>query len=147
MFPNHIPNPEDKTAMKAITQAVLDNKADLGIIFDTDVDRYIFLWSTDLFYIKFVCLFLISVSFRSAAVDSTGLEFNRNRLIALMSAIVLEGVRFFFCFCNKALVFQNISFHVFPRFISIFFCGLIFLASGNYHCYRQRDFRRSHHIY
>ena len=40
LFPNHIPNPEDKNAMKAITQAVLDNKADLGIIFDTDVDRY-----------------------------------------------------------------------------------------------------------
>ncbi|KAI7735979.1 hypothetical protein M8C21_022391 [Ambrosia artemisiifolia] len=37
----------NKAAMKAITQAVLDNKADLGIIFDTDVDR-------------------------SAAVDSTG---------------------------------------------------------------------------
>ncbi|BAT96795.1 hypothetical protein VIGAN_09009800 [Vigna angularis var. angularis] len=51
--------------MKAITQAVLDNKADLGIIFDTDVDR-------------------------SAAVDFTGREFNRNRLIALMAAIVLE---------------------------------------------------------
>ncbi|KAB5538951.1 hypothetical protein DKX38_016484 [Salix brachista] len=65
LFPNHIPNPEDKTAMKAITQAVLENKADLGIIFDTDVDR-------------------------SAAVDSSGREFNRNRLIALMSAIVLE---------------------------------------------------------
>ncbi|XP_057423018.1 uncharacterized protein LOC130716965 isoform X1 [Lotus japonicus] len=65
LFPNHIPNPEDKTAMKAITQAVLENKADLGIIFDTDVDR-------------------------SAAVDSTGREFNRNRLIALMAAIVLE---------------------------------------------------------
>uniref|UniRef100_A0A0D9WYE1 phosphoglucomutase (alpha-D-glucose-1,6-bisphosphate-dependent) n=1 Tax=Leersia perrieri TaxID=77586 RepID=A0A0D9WYE1_9ORYZ len=65
MFPNHIPNPEDKTAMKAITQAVGDNKADLGIIFDTDVDR-------------------------SAAVDSSGCELNRNRLIALMSAIVLE---------------------------------------------------------
>ncbi|KAG2279774.1 hypothetical protein Bca52824_050994 [Brassica carinata] len=65
MFPNHIPNPEDKTAMQAITKAVLDNKADLGIIFDTDVDR-------------------------SAAVDSSGREFNRNRLIALLSAIVLE---------------------------------------------------------
>ncbi|KAK6136042.1 hypothetical protein DH2020_030208 [Rehmannia glutinosa] len=65
LFPNHIPNPEDKEAMKAITQAVLDNKADLGIIFDTDVDR-------------------------SAAVDSSGRELNRNRLIALMSAIVLE---------------------------------------------------------
>ena len=39
LFPNHIPNPEDKEAMKAITQAVLANQADLGIIFDTDVDR------------------------------------------------------------------------------------------------------------
>lgn len=29
---------------------------------------------------------------RSAAVDSSGREFNRNRLIALMSAIVLEEV-------------------------------------------------------
>ncbi|KAI3681996.1 hypothetical protein L2E82_50307 [Cichorium intybus] len=57
--------PEDKEAMKAIIKAVLDNKADLGIIFDTDVNR-------------------------SAAVDSAGREFNRNRLIVLMSAIVLE---------------------------------------------------------
>jgi hypothetical protein len=40
LFPNHIPNPEDKNAMKAITQAVLDNKGDMGIIFDTDVDRF-----------------------------------------------------------------------------------------------------------
>jgi len=55
--------------MNAITEAVLDNKADLGIIFDTDVDR-------------------------SAAVDSSGHELNRNRLIALMAAIVLEEVRF-----------------------------------------------------
>ena len=36
---------------------------------------------------------LTSVSFRSAAVDSNGREVNRNRLIALMSAIVLEEVR------------------------------------------------------
>ena len=39
MFPNHIPNPEDKTAMDSISKAVLDSKADLGVIFDTDVDR------------------------------------------------------------------------------------------------------------
>ncbi|BBN08392.1 hypothetical protein MPTK1_4g11210 [Marchantia polymorpha subsp. ruderalis] len=65
MFPNHIPNPEDKKAMEAIKKAVLEQKADLGIIFDTDVDR-------------------------SAAVDSSGRELNRNRLIALMAAIVLE---------------------------------------------------------
>ena len=64
-FPNHIPNPEDKTAMQAICKAVKDTKADFGIIFDTDVDR-------------------------AGAVDETGAEINRNRLIALISAILLE---------------------------------------------------------
>ena len=34
-FPNHIPNPENKEAMEAIRSAVLKNKADLGLIFDT----------------------------------------------------------------------------------------------------------------
>jgi phosphomannomutase len=64
-FPNHVPNPEDPDAMAAICQAVIRHKADFGIIFDTDVDR-------------------------SAAVDSTGKELNRNRLIGLISAIVLQ---------------------------------------------------------
>ena len=65
MFPNHIPNPEDKKAMEMVTDAVLRHKADLGIIFDTDVDR-------------------------AAAVDASGREVNRNRLIALMACLVLE---------------------------------------------------------
>lgn len=65
MFPNHIPNPEDKQAMEAIRRAVVENKADFGIIFDTDVDR-------------------------AGAVFSDGEEINRNRLIALISAILLE---------------------------------------------------------
>jgi phosphomannomutase len=64
-FPNHAPNPEDKEAMHSIQKAVLKNKADLGIIFDTDVDR-------------------------AAVVDSSGQEINRNKLIALASTIVLE---------------------------------------------------------
>jgi len=64
-FPNHIPNPEDKTAMAAIIDAVMGSGADLGIIFDTDVDR-------------------------AGAVDSEGRVLNRNRLIALISAILLE---------------------------------------------------------
>ena len=64
-FPNHIPNPEDATAMEAITKAVIDNKADFGIIFDTDVDR-------------------------AGAVDKHGKEINRNRIIALISAIAIE---------------------------------------------------------
>lgn len=64
-FPNHIPNPEDEAAMESIEKAVLAHKADIGIIFDTDVDR-------------------------SAAVDHTGTGINRNRLIALISSIILE---------------------------------------------------------
>jgi phosphomannomutase len=62
-FPNHIPNPEDKEAMEAITKAVADNKADFGIIFDTDVDR-------------------------AGAVLSDGSELNRNRIIAMLTAIL-----------------------------------------------------------
>lgn len=64
-FPNHIPNPEDKTAMEAITESVKLAKADLGIIFDTDVDR-------------------------AGAVLSDGSELNRNRIIAMLAAILLR---------------------------------------------------------
>ncbi len=39
MFPNHIPNPENAKAMESICSAVKNAKADLGLIFDTDVDR------------------------------------------------------------------------------------------------------------
>ncbi|MFA5689941.1 MAG: hypothetical protein WC959_12515 [Kiritimatiellales bacterium] len=64
-FPNHIPNPEDPAAMAAIIEAVKSSGADLGIIFDTDVDR-------------------------AAVVDKNGRPINRNRFIALMASIVLE---------------------------------------------------------
>ena len=63
-FPNHIPNPEDKDAMAAISQAVINSGADLGVIFDADCDR-------------------------AAIVDQNGKAINRNRLIALISAILL----------------------------------------------------------
>ncbi|KAL5055716.1 hypothetical protein RYX36_036398 [Vicia faba] len=65
MFPNHIPNPEDKIAMAMTRAAVLENSADLGIVFDTDVDR-------------------------SGVVDNEGNAINGDRLIALMSSIVLK---------------------------------------------------------
>ncbi|MEM9220077.1 MAG: phosphomannomutase/phosphoglucomutase [Cyanobacteria bacterium P01_F01_bin.150] len=64
-FPNHIPNPEDEEAIASLRNAVLNHNADFGIIFDTDVDR-------------------------AAAVDAQGNELNRNRLIALISAVVLK---------------------------------------------------------
>ncbi|MBR4359857.1 MAG: phosphomannomutase/phosphoglucomutase [Clostridia bacterium] len=65
MFPHHIPNPENETAMASISAAVVNAEADLGVIFDTDCDR-------------------------AAIVDRTGREINRNRLIALISAILLD---------------------------------------------------------
>lgn len=64
-FPNHAPNPEDQTAMDALRDCVCQNRADFGILFDTDVDR-------------------------AGAVASDGTELNRNRLIALLAAVLLE---------------------------------------------------------
>ena len=64
-FPNHIPNPENADAMASISAAVVKAQADLGVIFDADCDR-------------------------AAIVDHTGREINRNRLIALISAILLN---------------------------------------------------------
>ena len=66
MFPNHAPNPENKEAMKSICRATVNSGADLGIIFDTDVDR-------------------------AGCVDKNGNEINRNRLVALASIIALEN--------------------------------------------------------
>lgn len=66
MFPNHIPNPENKAAMESICSAVKRSGADLGLIFDTDVDR-------------------------AGCVGSDGEEINRNRLIALAAYIALQG--------------------------------------------------------
>ncbi|HCM24767.1 MAG TPA: phosphomannomutase/phosphoglucomutase, partial [Ruminococcaceae bacterium] len=64
-FPNHIPNPENEEAMQSVCRAVVNNHADLGVIFDTDVDR-------------------------GGAVDQKGQEINKDRLIALASAIALQ---------------------------------------------------------
>ncbi len=64
-FPVHIPNPESKAAMDATAAAVRAAGADFGICFDTDCDR-------------------------AGLVDQAGKEINSNRLIALISAILLE---------------------------------------------------------
>lgn len=64
-FPNHSPNPEDKKAMASLSKAVLKHTADLGVIFDADCDR-------------------------AGLVDQAGRAINRNRLIALVSAMLLN---------------------------------------------------------
>ena len=67
-FPNHIPNPESAEAMSALSEAVLLEKADLGVAFDADCDRV-------------------------ALMDDQGRAINRNRLIALTSAMLLMEVK------------------------------------------------------
>ncbi len=62
-FPNHAPNPENERAMQAIRLATLNSGADLGLIFDTDVDRM-------------------------SAVLSDGSVVGRDALIAMMAAIL-----------------------------------------------------------
>lgn len=64
-FPNHQPNPENKEAMASICAAVRENGADLGLIFDTDVDR-------------------------SSAVDANGREINRNAIVAMAAALIAK---------------------------------------------------------
>lgn len=64
-FPNHIPNPENKDAAASIKEATLKSKCDLGIIFDTDVDR-------------------------AGAVLPDGRTLTRNELIAVLSNIALS---------------------------------------------------------
>ena len=66
-FPNHVPNPEDATAMAAGVHAVQQSGSDLGVVLDTDVDR-------------------------SAVVARDGQPINSNRYIALMSLITLRSV-------------------------------------------------------
>ena len=63
--PNHVPNPEDPQAILAVSQAVINHQADLGIIFDTDVDR-------------------------AAVIDERGQPINRNAFIAFMAGLILE---------------------------------------------------------
>ncbi|MDG5800348.1 phosphoglucomutase [Marinilabiliaceae bacterium ANBcel2] len=64
-FPHHIPNPENEAAMTSVVHRVKESKADLGIVFDADVDR-------------------------TAIVAGDGSYLNKNKLIALVSAVVLE---------------------------------------------------------
>lgn len=64
-FPNHAPNPEDKKAMEAICGQVKSRGSDLGLIFDTDVDR-------------------------SSAVDENGREINRNGIVAMAAALIAD---------------------------------------------------------
>ncbi len=65
IFPNHLPDPQNQAAVESLSRAVVENTADLGVLFDADCDQVVI-------------------------VDETGRAIDRNRLIALISAILLE---------------------------------------------------------
>ena len=65
-FPVHAPNPEDKKALNYVANATKNANADIGIIFDTDVDR-------------------VSI------IDSEGHQIAGTRLIALVASIVIRS--------------------------------------------------------
>ncbi len=86
MFPNHIPNPENQKAMESVKSATVKSGADLGVIFDTDVDR-------------------------AGCVDKNGEEINRNNLVALASAVALEGAQ------GGVIVTDSVTSDGIPQFI------------------------------
>ena len=64
-FPNHAPVMDDPAALASLSEAVKDYEADMGVLFSADCGR-------------------------AAIVDRTGRPVNGNRLIALISAVLLD---------------------------------------------------------
>ncbi|MCR4620622.1 MAG: phosphomannomutase/phosphoglucomutase [Clostridiales bacterium] len=86
-FSSHLPNPESNEAFKDLSQKVLENGADLGVLLDADADRV-------------------------ALVDEKGRAINRNRLIALVAAIMLEDEK------NLTFVTDSVTSSGLTRFIT-----------------------------
>lgn len=101
-FPNHAPNPEDYEATISIANAVRYAHADIGILFDADVDRV-------------------------ALVDSRGRVINRNELVAIASAIILEEHP------GTTIVTDSITSSGLGRFITE--------VLGGRHCRYQRGYK------
>ena len=87
LFLSHLPNPESPEALRALSASVIENEADLGILFDADGDRV-------------------------AIVDQNGKVINRNRLIALIAAILLEDEK------NLTFVTDSVTSSGLTRFIT-----------------------------
>ena len=86
-FSAHSPNPENPAALQGLCEAVTNVKADLGVLFDADGDRV-------------------------AIVDENGKVINRNRLIALIAAILLEDEK------NLTFVTDSVTSSGLSRFIT-----------------------------
>ena len=87
VFASHLPNPESSENLKELSCKVLENEADLGVLLDADADRV-------------------------ALVDAAGKVINRNRLIALVAAIMLEDEK------NLTFVTDSVTSSGLTRFIT-----------------------------
>lgn len=87
LFTAHAPSPESEEALTVLSETVLKENADLGIIFDADGDRV-------------------------AIVDKNGKRINKNRLIALIAAILLEDEK------NLTFVTDSVTSSGLTRFIT-----------------------------
>ncbi|MBQ3080166.1 MAG: phosphomannomutase/phosphoglucomutase [Clostridia bacterium] len=87
LFKAHAPSPESEEALKALSEAVIQNGADVGVIFDADGDRV-------------------------AIVDKSGKALNKNRLIALIAAILLDDEK------NLTFVTDSVTSSGLSRFIT-----------------------------
>ena len=97
-FGKSAPNPESSEALARLSAAVVENEADLGVMLDADGDRV-------------------------AIVDSNGKAINRNRLIALIAAILLEDEP------NLTFVTDSVTSSGLSRFITEW--------GGNHYRYRR----------
>ena len=91
-------NPEGEKALEALSKAVLEQEADIGVKFDPDGDRV-------------------------AIVDQNGKALNRNRLIALVAAMLLEDEK------NLTFVTDSVTSSGLNRFITEW--------GGNHYRYRR----------
>ncbi len=94
----NLSNPEDGKALDALAKTVLEQEADIGVKFDPDGDRV-------------------------AIVDQNGKALNRNRLIALVAAMLLEDEK------NLTFVTDSVTSSGLNRFITEW--------GGNHYRYRR----------
>ena len=95
---SHVPTPESDEALTELSRVVKTEGADLGVMFDPDGDRV-------------------------AIVDASGRAINRNRLIALLSAILLDDEK------NLTFVTDSVTSSGLSRFITEW--------GGNHYRYRR----------
>ncbi len=87
LFTAHAPSPESEEALTVLSETVIRENADLGIIFDADGDRV-------------------------AIIDKSGKRINKNRLIALIAAILLDDEK------NLTFVTDSVTSSGLTRFIT-----------------------------